>query len=65
MKPHEYPTRINAELWIDLVSCKKITNKSINLLLNEGIKEVVRKTKEELGHYRKDRETIRTVSSFR
>jgi len=62
---HQYPTRINPELWIDLLSCKKITNKSINLLLNEGIKEVVRKTKEELGHYRKDRETIRTVSSFR
>jgi hypothetical protein len=44
---------------------KKITNKSINLLLNEGVKEVVKKTKRELGEYRKDRETIHSVSSIR
>jgi|TARA_B100001964_G_scaffold19093_1_gene19482 hypothetical protein len=32
---------------------------------NEGVKEVVKKTKEEMGQYRKDRETIRSVSSIR
>ena len=62
---HQYPTRIQNDYWLDLLSVQKITTKSINALLNEGVREVVRKTKEELGHYRKDRETIRTASSFR
>ena len=62
---HQYPTRIPNDYWLDLLSVKKITTKSINTLLNEGVREVVRKTKEEMGQYRKDRETIRSVSSFR
>ena len=62
---HQYPTRIQNDYWLDLLSVQKITTKSINTLLNEGVREVVRKTKEEMGQYRKDRETIRSVSSFR
>ena len=62
---HQYPTRIPNDYWLDLLSVQKITTKSINTLLNEGVREVVRKTKEEMGQYRKDRETIRSVSSFR
>ena len=62
---HQYPTRIQNDYWLDLLSVQEITTKSINTLLNEGVREVVRKTKEEMGQYRKDRETIRSVSSFR
>ena len=62
---HQYPTRIHNDYWLDLLSVQKITTKSINTLLNEGVREVVRKTKEEMGQYRKDRETIRSISSFR
>jgi len=62
---HQYPTRIQNDYWLDLLSVQKITNKSINTLLNEGVREVVRKTKEEIGQYRKDRETIRSVPAFR
>ena len=62
---HQYLTRIQNDYWLDLLSVQKITTKSINTLLNEGVREVVRKTKEEIGQYRKDRETIRSVSSFR
>ena len=62
---HQYLTRIQNDYWLDLLSVQKITTKSINTLLNEGVREVVRKTKEEMGQYRKDRETIRSVSSFR
>ena len=32
---------------------------------NEGTREVVKKTKQELGNYRKVRETIRSVATFR
>jgi hypothetical protein len=62
---HQYPTRIQNDYWLDLLSVQKITTKSINALLNEGVREVVRKTKEEMGQYRKDRETIRSSASMR
>ena len=62
---HDYPARLTQDNWHDLVAVKKITTRSINALLNEGVREVVKKTKEDLGQYRKDRETIRTVSNFR
>ena len=62
---HQYPTRIQNDYWLDLLSVQKITTKSINALLNEGVREVVRKTKEEMGQYRKDRETIRSIAELR
>ena len=62
---HQYPTRIQNDYWLDLLSVQKITTKSINALLNEGVREVVRKTKLEMSQYRKDRETVRSVSSLR
>ena len=62
---HQYPTRIQNDYWLDLLSVQKITTKSINTLLNEGVREVVRKTKEEMGQYRKDRESIRSSAAIR
>jgi hypothetical protein len=62
---HQYPTRIQNDYWLDLLSVQKITTKSINALLNEGVREVVRKTKEEMGQYRKDRESIRSNAAMR
>ena len=62
---HQYPTRIQNDYWLDLLSVQKITTKSINALLNEGVREVVRKTKEEMGQYRKDRESIRSSGAMR
>ena len=62
---HQYPTRRQNDYWLDLLSVQKITTKSINTLLNEGVREVVRKTKLEMSQYRKDRETVRSVSSLR
>jgi hypothetical protein len=61
---HNYPSRIKVDYWEDLLSVKKITTKSINTLLNEGVREVVKKTKQELGQYRKDRNSIRSVASL-
>ena len=62
---HQYPTRTQNDYWLDLLSVQKITTKSINALLNEGVREVVRKTKEEMGQYRKDRESIRSSAAIR
>ena len=62
---HEYPARITADNWLDLLAVQKIDGRSINSLINEGTREIVRKTKENLGQYRKDRETIRTAAAYR
>jgi len=62
---HNYPSRIKVDYWEDLLSVKKITTKSINTLLNEGVREIVKKTKLEMGQYRKDRESIRSSAAMR
>ena len=62
---HQYPTRIQNDYWLDLLSVQKITTKSINTLLNEGVREVVRKTKLEMSQYRKDRDSIRSSGAMR
>lgn len=62
---HDYPARLTQDNWHDLIAVKKITTKSINALLNEGVREVVRKTKEEMGQYRKDRQSIRSSAAHR
>ena len=59
---HQYPARIQDDYWQDLLAVRKITTKSINALLNEGVRKVVRKPKQEMGQYRKDRETIRAAA---
>ena len=62
---HEYPARITTDNWLDLLAVQKIDGRSINSLINEGAREVVKKTKLELGNYRKHRETIRSVAAVR
>lgn len=61
---HEYPARLTQDNWQDLTAVKKITNKSINALLNEGVAEVVKRTKEQLKQHRRDRESIRSAATF-
>ena len=62
---HTYPTRLDADVWHDLQSVKKMDARSINSLLNEGAREVVKKKQIELADYRKHRETIRSVAAVR
>ena len=62
---HQYPVRLTIDNWTDLLAVQKITTQSINALLNEGVRQVVKKEKAVLGQHRKDRESIRSVASFR
>jgi len=59
---HPYAANITMENWLDLLAVQKIDGRSINSLINEGARLMVRKTKENLGQYRKDRETIRSIA---
>ena len=62
---HEYPARITTDNWLDLLAVQKIDGRSINSLINEGAQQMVRLKKEQMGQHRKDRESIRSVASFR
>ena len=62
---HDYPARLTQDNWHDLMAVKQITTRSINALLNEGVAEVVKRTKEQMAQQRRDRETIRLVAGHR
>ena len=57
---HEYPARITTDNWLDLLAVQKIDGRSINSLINEGAREVVKKKQMELATYRKVRTTVRS-----
>jgi len=57
---HEYPARITTDNWLDLLAIQKIDGRSINSLINEGAREVVKKKQIELATYRRVRTTIHT-----
>ena len=59
---HRYPTRIDLDVWNDLQSIKKIDARSINSLLNEGAREMVKKKQLELANYRKVSTTVRNYA---
>ena len=62
---HPYATRIDLDVWNDLQSIKKIDARSINSLLNEGAREVVKKKQLELANYKKVRTTVRSHAEMR
>ena len=62
---HEYCARLTQDNWRDLMAVKKLTNKSINALLNEGVADVIKRTKEQMAQQRLDRESIRTAAAFK
>ena len=46
---HPYVANITRENWLDLLAVRKIDGRSINSLINEGAREVVRLTKKRTG----------------
>ena len=57
---HPYAANITMENWLDLLAVQKIDGRSINSLINEGAREVVKKKQMELATYRKVRTTVRS-----
>ena len=57
---HPYAANITVENWQDLLAVQKIDGRSINSLINEGAREVVKKKQMELATYRKVRTTVRS-----
>jgi hypothetical protein len=63
MKVHNYLTRINDDHWIDLQRVKELDNRSVNSLINEGVRMVVSKKLQELSKLRKNSTSLESMCS--
>ena len=63
MNTHNYLTRIKDEHWEDIQRIKSLDNSSENVIINEGIRLVVKKKMEELSALRKNRTSLESMVS--
>ena len=61
MRTHNYLTRIHDEHWEDLQRIKKLDNRSVNSLINEGIRMVVKDKLQQLSTLRKNRNSLENM----
>ena len=61
MNTHNYLTRIKDTHWEDIQRIKSLDNSSANVIINEGIRLVVKKKMEELSALRKNRNSLESM----
>ena len=64
MKQHTYCTRINDETWIDIQRVQQLDGRSINSLINEGLRMVRDAKMQELARNRKTRNSLESATSW-
>ena len=63
MNTHNYLVRVKDEHWEDIQRIKSLDNSSANVIINEGIRLVVKKKLEELSTLRKNRTSLQNMVS--
>ncbi len=63
MNTHNYLVRVKDEHWTDIQRIKSLDNSSANVIINEGIRLVVKKKMEELSTLRKNRTSLESMVS--
>ena len=63
MNTHQYLTRIKDEHWEDIQRVKTLDNCSANLIINEGIRLVIKQKLQELTTLRKNRTSLQNMVS--
>ncbi len=63
MNTHNYLIRVKDEHWEDIQRIKSLDNSSANVIINEGIRLVVKKKLEELSTLRKNRTSLQNMVS--
>ena len=63
MNTHNYLVRVKDEHWTDIQRIKTLDNSSANVIINEGIRLVVKKKMEELSVLRKNRTSLESMVS--
>ena len=63
MNTHNYLTRIKDTHWEDIQRIKSLDNSSANVIINEGIRLVVKQKLQELSTLRKNRTSLQNIVS--
>ena len=63
MNTHNYLVRVKDEHWEDIQRIKSLDNSYANIIINEGIRLVVKKKIEELSTLRKNRNSLQNMVS--
>ena len=63
MNTHNYLVRVKDEHWEDIQRIKSLDNSYANIIINEGIRLVVKKKIEELSTLRKNRNSLQNMAS--
>jgi hypothetical protein len=63
MNTHNYLVRVKDEHWEDIQKIKSLDNSSANVIINEGIRLVVKEKLQQLSTLRKNRTSLESMVS--
>ena len=63
MRTHNFPLRINEELWDDIKRVQQLDNQSANSILNQGARLIVKEKLQEISQQKRNRNTLQDMVS--
>ena len=63
MNTHNYLVRVKDEQWEDIQRIKSLDNSSANVIINEGIRLVVKEKLQQMSTLRKNRNSLQNMVS--
>tara|TARA_B100001063_G_scaffold159826_1_gene149238 strand:- start:393 stop:587 length:195 start_codon:yes stop_codon:yes gene_type:complete len=63
MNTHNYLIRVKDEHWEDIQRIKSLDNSSANIIINEGIRLVVKEKLQQMSKLRKNRNSLQNMVS--
>ena len=63
MNTHNYLVRVKDEHWEDIQRIKSLDNSSANIIINEGIRLVVKEKLQQMSTLRKNRNSLQNMIS--
>ena len=63
MKTHNYPLRIQDEVWNDLKRVQELDKRSANSLINEGVRMVIADKLQKISQQQKQRNSLEGMTA--
>ena len=63
MRTHNFPLRINDELWDDIKRVQQLDNQSANSILNQGARLIVKEKLEQISQQKRNRNTLQDMTA--
>ncbi len=63
MKTHNYPLRVQDEVWNDLKRIQELDKRSANSLINEGVRMVIADKLQKISQQRKYRNSLEGMTA--